>query len=465
MTAYSFGNKWMGIIALSATDPPEPLHRMAQRPPRLSGPQTARVANQKHAQALHRARPATAANATRARNPSKPQTPRVAVDSAPMSRLIQHCKAIGCEHTVEVISNGTKHRAEWTFGPDKSAVWRGPWAPTKGAAKIEAAAQVLDVVSLHATGAEVSGLTPETMIRHAFLTAEIAAAKSANQTPSIRLGSQYLLSGSFSDFEVWSEPNENLLQLHSASVDPADLRQYYADVIRQGRRDALMRALRPAVSFAREFLRNEGLPFAKLLESPAFGILRAVEVMLPGLGAATSPAVHAAARWRHLPGVELGGINEWEETAVLVPGSWSVVDQIVALASAVSSTFGSPLCVQLAADDHGQPSVALTIAGVDLPVTLAAPSSVAATVSPGVRFERVDATLVVKLPIRSGAPGLFVESAVHGIVMSLSDDWLHKLWKDVSDATAEFDRQSTRGERLPERLSEAVRRLGQHSLG
>ena len=31
MTAYSFGNRWVGIIALGEPDPPEPLHKMAIR--------------------------------------------------------------------------------------------------------------------------------------------------------------------------------------------------------------------------------------------------------------------------------------------------------------------------------------------------------------------------------------------------------------------------------------------------
>lgn len=31
MTAYSFGNRWVGIIALGTPPPPEPLHKMALR--------------------------------------------------------------------------------------------------------------------------------------------------------------------------------------------------------------------------------------------------------------------------------------------------------------------------------------------------------------------------------------------------------------------------------------------------
>ena len=31
MTAYSFGNRWVGIVALGTPPPPEPLHKMALR--------------------------------------------------------------------------------------------------------------------------------------------------------------------------------------------------------------------------------------------------------------------------------------------------------------------------------------------------------------------------------------------------------------------------------------------------
>ncbi|MGW5301720.1 hypothetical protein ACWEQV_26135 [Rhodococcus aetherivorans] len=31
MTAYSFGNRWVGVVALGTPPPPEPLHKMALR--------------------------------------------------------------------------------------------------------------------------------------------------------------------------------------------------------------------------------------------------------------------------------------------------------------------------------------------------------------------------------------------------------------------------------------------------
>lgn len=42
MTTYSFGNRWVGIIALGEPDPPEPLHKMAIR--LMQESQTPRIA-------------------------------------------------------------------------------------------------------------------------------------------------------------------------------------------------------------------------------------------------------------------------------------------------------------------------------------------------------------------------------------------------------------------------------------
>lgn len=344
------------------------------------------------------------------------------------SLLERLCASIGCPVDVTWRSQGAAHeqcyQAAYLFGGQGgSAVWSGPWAPSKSSAKIDAAASALDLALSLASGDLPAALSaPQTSLLAQLLWSEVAHVSSRAPAPrrdvaARRLGVDLVAAGNLDAHGRWAAGVESVLA-GSGTLDAFTERvaDYYRALLTRRQRAVLVEMLRPVIGAKAA---GELSPEARRRGQSVLAAIEAVALHTTGdptgdLSTAVRDACAAV-------GVEPQGIPT--DGGLSAPGAPGIGAMLVRLCAAVAGALDVAMEVALDVAD-GDLRVVIRVEGADLPSTLADVLEVVRVLVPQVRLGPQDVALVMVAPAVTATTTKLGDVAITALAQQGSNPWL-----------------------------------------